>query len=142
MVKEIFKNRPLFNECIEALNAVVLPQEESDKMSILFQQMYPLTEWGKIDWEKIRLNRYIGCDQNKIIPVLKELIKKPLDPAVYIEWSDAGLPIIQANLDKIITYFDDVTCVTFEKFIFNPQEGYIIEIRPGDNITVGIIDNH
>lgn len=131
MIKEILKNRPLFNECIEALDAIILTEEESDKISILFKQMYPLTDWGKIDWEKVRLNKYIGCDQNKIISTLQELLKKTFDNNVFIEWSDGGLPIIQTTLDKIVTHFDDVTCVTFEKFIFIPHGGYIIEIRLG-----------
>jgi hypothetical protein len=142
MVKEILRNRPLFNECIDALDAFVLPQEESDKMSILFKQMYPLTKWGKIDWDKISLKKNIGCDQNKIIPTLEQLTREPLEKNAYIEWSDAALPVIQTNLNRIITHFDDITCVTFEKFIFNPDKGYIIEVRPGDEITVGIIDSH
>jgi hypothetical protein len=42
-------------------------------------------------------------------------------------------------LIDIVKYFDDVTCVTFEKFIFNPYIGYIIEILPGDSMTVGVV---
>ena len=53
MVLETFENQPIFNECVEALAATVLSQEGDDNMSNLFEQLYPITEWGKIDWDKI-----------------------------------------------------------------------------------------
>ena len=142
MVKEILKNRPLFNECIEVLEAIVLPNDDSDKMTYLFNQMYPITKWGKIDWDKIRIKKHIGVDPKEIIPALQALRNRPFDTQVYIDWSDGGLPVIQADLEHVAKFFDDLTCVTFEKFLFNPYEGYIIEILPGDDMTVGILDSH
>ena len=134
------KNYPFFTECCEALNVDFLPKQESDKLSELFDQIVPITKWGKVDWQKIINKNFIGSDANKIIPTLELLLQQPVDKIVFIEWSTYGIPVIRTNLDAIIKHFDDVTCVALEKFIFNPVQGYIIEIRIGDAITVGLID--
>lgn len=142
MQEKILENRPLFKECLEILNTQLLPETESDNLSRLFNQLFPITEWGKIDWDKISNKIDIGCEPLNIIPALEQLLKnKSFDQSVYIEWSTGGLPIIESNLSDIINHFDDVTCVAFEKFIFNPNLGYIIEILPGDQMTVGIVNS-
>lgn len=141
MQKKILESRPLFKECLEALNTQLLPETESDNLSKLFNELFPITEWGKIDWDKLPNKIDIGCEPLNIIPALEQLLNnKSFDQSVYIEWSTGGLPIIESNLSNIINHFDDVTCVAFEKFIFNPNLGYIIEILPGDQMTVGIVN--
>lgn len=139
MVSNILKNRPLFKECVEALNAQLLPKEESDYLSKLFDKMFPITKWGKIDWSKIDKKITIGYNPQQIIPALQKLMTQPVDKTIYIEWSTASIPVIKTNLDSLINHFDDVTCVSFEKFIFNPHQGYIIEILPSDEMTIGIM---
>lgn len=140
MQKKILENRPLFKECLEVLNTQLLPEAESDNLSQLFNELFPITKWGKIDWDKLSNKIDIGCEPLNIIPALEQLLKdKSFDKSVYIEWSTGGLPIIKSNLEDIINHFDDVTCVAFEKFIFNPELGYIIEVLPGDEMTVGVI---
>ncbi|HBR70396.1 TPA: hypothetical protein DIC20_05745 [Candidatus Dependentiae bacterium] len=129
----------LFDECVKILKAKILPKFESEKMYDLFIQLYPMTKWGKIDWGKIDKKIEVGFDPENIIISLKNLLGNSFDKSVYIEWDDAQLAVIQTNLDIIIKHFDDVTCVAFEKFIFNPDIAYIIEILPSDKITVGVI---
>ncbi len=130
----------MFRECVEVLNAKLPSLEESFILTDIFKDTYPLTRWGKIDWDEIDYKIDVGYDQNNILPALQQLIQKPIDTSVYIEWSDGGLPIIKADLLDIIKHFDDVTCVAFEKFIFNPYVGYIIEILPGDSMAVGLVE--
>jgi len=139
MLFGLLGNRPLFRECVEALKATLLSSETSNKIERLFKAMYPITEWGKIDWEKIEQKIEIGNDPNNIIPALEQLLRDPLDKRVYIEWDNGGIPAIETNLDAIIASFDDVVCVSFEKFIFNPKVGYIIEIRADFKMTVGLV---
>jgi len=129
----------LFDECIMALEAKVLSNSKSEEIEATFVKLFPTTGWGKIDWKKIDKKIEVGFDPLEIIPALKKLLGNSIDKSAYIEWSDGQLPIIQTNLDAIIKHFDDVTCVSFEKFIFNPDVGYIIEILPSDKITVGVI---
>ena len=52
-MSKMLENRPLFKECLEALGVTLLPMQESDKISQTFEQMFPITRWGKIDWDKI-----------------------------------------------------------------------------------------
>lgn len=133
------KNYPLFAECLEALNVQLLPEQESEQLSVLFDQIIPVTEWGKVDWDKIDNKIFLGDDPEQIVPALEKLLKHPIDKTVFIEWGTYGIPVIKANLDMIIRFFDDVISVAHEKFIFNPVQGYIIEVRFGGEITVGLI---
>lgn len=139
-MSNVLKNWPLFKECLDALNTTLLPQEQSKELSKLFINLFPITKWGKIDWDKIERKIAVGDNLAEIIPSLEKLFGRSFDHSVYIEWNNAGLPIIQSDLETILTHFDDVYCVAFDKFIFNPQEGYVIEIIPLNPITVGIIE--
>lgn len=140
MIRNYLKDDQLYLECLVALGSTPLEDKESDYLHEYFKKMFPITKWGKIDWEKISNKIDIGCEPLNIIPALELLLmKKTFDQSVYIEWSTGSLPIIRSNLEDIINHFDDVTCVAFEKFIFNPDLGYIIEVLPGDEMIVGII---
>lgn len=137
-LQRIFEDKPLFKECIEALDAEVLSVEETLKLKELFKKLYPIAAWGKIDWNKIENKIVVGYEPQGIITALERLLTDQFDPSVYILWS-TKVRMIRTNIYKIIDHFDDVTCVSFEKFIFNPRQGYIIEILPSDLITIGVI---
>jgi hypothetical protein len=64
----------LFTECTEILNAQVLSIKGSDKVTEVFKYIYPITEWGKIDWEKISNKIEIGYDQEKIIQYYDDVV--------------------------------------------------------------------
>lgn len=129
----------LFRECIEALNISMLPDVESDRLGDEFEKTFPITEWGKIDWDKIDHKINIGYNPKNIIPALEKLLGKSVDTSVYILWSSASYPIIKTDLNDIAQHFDDVTCVSFEKFIFNLELRYILEILPSDQMTIGVV---
>ncbi len=133
------RNAP-FLRCIEALKIELLPEQESDRVLQLFTDLYPMTEWGKIDWDKINHKMNLGTNYTMIIDSLKRFLGDDFDPSVFIEWGSAAIPAIKTNIYDVIQQYDYVVSVTFDKFIFNPSEGYIIEILPGDDITVGVID--
>lgn len=140
MFERLFKNYPLFKECVDDLQAKILPLKESNEKHELFLKMFPISDWGKIDWSKIEKKQHIGCNPKAIVPVLGEILSNNnFDKNVYVTWSCSGPYVIQTNLNAIVEHFDSVTCVAFEKFIFNPTLGYIIEIRTGDDMTVGVI---
>jgi hypothetical protein len=128
----------LFTECIEILNAKTLSIPDSDRLTEVFKSLYPITEWGKIDWDRIINKIEIGDDQERIIPLLETMLHHPAPKFVYVMWSDGSLPLITTNLEKIVQHYDDVVCVGFETFIFDPQEGWIIEILNDGTITAGM----
>jgi hypothetical protein len=162
MDEKFLNHNRLFKECIESLNARILPIEDSKRIADLFEKMcpfrgwntinmykfnkkseefkekYPIVMWGKIDWNKIDKKIDASFSPENIVPALKKLFDKPIDMSVYIEWNDASIPVIQANLHEIIKHFDDVISVSLETFIFNPTQGYVIEILPSGQITIGI----
>jgi hypothetical protein len=138
--ESFFKSNPLFKECIDALREVtILPMPESVEMSNTFEKSFPITEMGKIDWKRIENKIEVGYDPNDILPALEKLFGKPVDTKVYIEWSTMGIPVIQTDLKRIIDVFDYVTCVSHEKFIFNLEIGYILEILVSDKMTIGVV---
>lgn len=128
----------LFNECVDKLKAKILLPKEAAKISDLFIQLVPMTLWGKIDWEKINKKTTVNSP-NKILSALAVLLNSEVDKSVYIEWSENDLPVIQTNLDSIVESFDDVISVAFDKFIFNFDDGYIIEVLSNAEITIGLI---
>ena len=83
--------------------------------------------------------KYVGNNPQQVISSLNELLKDTVEDEVYIAWSSASFPVIRADLNKVIFFFDDVSCVSIEKFIFNLSQGYIVEVRAGDEITVGLL---
>lgn len=141
MIRNFLRNNQLYLECLTTLNTKPLEDKESDLLHELFKEMYPLTAWGKINWDNIEKKNEI-TDLNDIIPSLKKILQIKLDENAYIEWSDAGLPIIKTNLTNIIKNFDNVDCVAFDKFIFNPSQGYIIEILSSGRTTLGVLNKN
>ena len=141
-ISKLLENNLLLKECVEALEIELLPDYESDKMSTIFTKIIPITKWGMVDWKRINKKIEVGYDEHLLIPVLEKLMGESFDTTVYIEWYSAGIPIIQANLKKIVECFDDVVCVDLRKFIFNPTAGYVIEVLSSGLITVGIIPGY
>lgn len=139
--ESFFQSNPLFKECIDALREVtILPMPESVEMSKTFEKSFPITEMGKIDWKRIENKIEVGYDPKDILPAIGKTVRKACRyKSVYIEWSTMGIPIIQTDLKRIIDVFDYVTCVSHEKFIFNLELGYILEILVSDKMTIGVV---
>jgi len=131
----------LFKECVKVLQASLLSKSEAGEISELFIKHFPMTSWGKIDWGKFNHKIAIGNSPDTIIPALEKLLKKQFDKTVYIDWSEGtvDVSVIKTNLDLVVKYFDDVTCVACDKFIFNLDESYVIEILHLGDITIGIM---
>jgi len=140
MSNVFLKDRPQFTKCIKDIDAKVLSLDDCDKIEDIFWKTFPMNNWGKVDWNKIEKKVYIGADPEKIIPSLQKLLDiNNFNKNVYIEWNDASLHTIQTNLDSIVNNFNSLGYVAFEKFIFNTELGYIVEIRTGDDMTIGVI---
>jgi hypothetical protein len=112
---------------------------ESNKILPSLQKIVSLTSWGHIDWEAIQQKTVVGGDPSHIIPALEKLYGKPLDQTVYVEWRDADLPLISADLGQLLTHYRELTALSIETIIFNLTTPYIIEINVSGIITVGIL---
>ena len=131
-----------FRKCIKALGIDPLSEKEANALTDLFELMVPLTDWGKVDWLRIDRKVDVGKKPENIIPSLEKLLGGSFDTSVYVEWSDAEFYPIKTDIESIVKNYIDVICVSFEKFIFNPDVGYVIEILPSRQITAGLIPNY
>lgn len=137
--EQFLHEHPLFRECLEALHGSMLSDDESDTLFDQFEKCFPITKWGKIDWNKIDHKIEIGYNPENIIPSLEKLFGKKIDTTVYILWSSATFPMIKTDLHNIAPWFDDVISVSPEKFIFNLEYGYVLEILICNKMTIGVV---
>jgi 2-hydroxy-3-keto-5-methylthiopentenyl-1-phosphate phosphatase len=94
------------------------------------EHMFPISNWGRIDWEKV--NKKIDLDgSSNIIEYLN------MDGFVYIIWSEGTLPVIKANFRKVIEVIDEVTAVSFDTWLLNPNEKWVIEFYHEGDIIIG-----
>jgi len=126
----------LFDECIEALGAetVILSDDESNEIYHNLQKSYPITSWGRIDWEQIRskviIEKITEID-TQINQVLGEVGEE-----VYILWSTGSQPVLKSQLSTVIKAIDDVLAVGADSFVFSPSR-FIIEFHHDGEIIIG-----
>jgi hypothetical protein len=132
----------LAQECIKMLgaSAVVLSKKETDKQWDLLKRMVPFTHNGKVLWERVVKKQLAENNAQDILDILQNLLGCPIDNDVYIQWSDDTLPVVKTDLDNALSFLDSIRKVTFEVFLFNPRQGYLIEIL-SNQVTVGLIKN-
>ena len=141
MLSKYLQSRRLFKECVESLgsNVSILSSEESDKVLDLFEKKAPFYEVGsRIDWRKVDKRDLVGS-HFEIISSLNKLLVKNFDQTIYLFWNDASLPVLKTDLQSIIKSYDDVVSVGFETWMYNPQEGYVIENYYLGEIHAGLI---
>jgi hypothetical protein len=141
MIPNNLKNSELFIECIKALegNVTILSLEESNKILDEFENKAPFHKHGaRIDWSKV-INKERIEFPDRIITTLNRLLEKQINTSVYLFWNDAGLPVIKTDLKSIIESYDDIVSLGFETWMYNPQEGYVVENYYLGEIHIGII---
>lgn len=130
----------LAQQCVEMLggDAVVLSKKETEAQWHLLKRMVPFSKNGKVEWEKIKQKVLVGSTKD-IVNALQTLLPQPVDTSLYLQWSDDSLPILKTDLDAILPLLDQIRKVTFELFLFNAQQGYLIEFLSKNQITVGLV---
>jgi hypothetical protein len=129
----------LLEECIVALGNQGVAVDASEG-KIIFEEMtklFPMTSWGRIDWEKT-ICKMEKVEKEKVITQLSRH-NRNIEKEVYIFWDEITLPVVKSNLKKIIEVIDDVTAVSFDTWIFCPGENYVIEFSHGGELTIGIL---
>jgi hypothetical protein len=141
MEKIIVEGDTLFKECVTSLgdNSLILSKKESAHIFDLFEKEVPIYRGdSRIDWEKIEIKASLHMP-NQLIPTLNQLYSYSIDDTVYVLWNNASLPVIQSNIKAILAHIDNVTCVGFETWLYNPWQQYIVEFYYLGDITVGIL---
>ena len=127
----------LYEECIYALGEEIeiLSSVEANNILISFKNTFPITKWGRVDWNKFNSFNKITSPDN-----ILEVIEKydiDLNDSVYIIWDEVTLPIVKANLKRVLEVIVDITAVSFNTWLFNPSSNYIIEFYHENEITFG-----
>lgn len=140
---EILKHDIVFKECVEALKIDLLTVEEEKSLDTWFRNHVPMTKWGRVDWDKFDKKSSIRSSLKNMKRDLSKVLQArgPFDTTVFIEWGEIGIPVIRTTLGDVIGNFKDIEYVAFEKFLFNPSFGYVIEILNDGRVTIGIIPN-
>lgn len=136
---EHFAHKPLYKKCIETLNAAILNWKDSHFMSEIFEKCYPLTPPYNIDWNAIEKKINVEEKKENILSSFHQLFSELPDTSVHILWNDASYPLLKANLKAVIEHMEDIRCLSSTAFIFNVEEGYVIELLNTGLITIGIV---
>ena len=125
----------LFDECIEALGEgiVIFSEETSERTRNELTIAYSFTPWGRIDWNNTvnKHNLRLAID---IMPALMSM-NKDIGIPIYVIWS-GDYPVLQTNLQKVLSALDDVLAVDFDTFVYCPSN-YVIEFYHEGEITLG-----
>lgn len=123
----------LFEECLLALDgSTKLSNNETLEVYNLMAELFPITSWGRIDWEKVERKQRLQCSN-----ILFKIEDVDLDAEVYIIWDEVTLPAVKTNLKKVLSVIDDVTAVSFDTWIFCHEDKYVIEFYHESDIQIG-----
>lgn len=128
----------LFDQCIRALgkNKEIMSMNVTEEIFQLFEDAFPITKWGRIDWDKVSKKIKIKSI-DEVDDCLEKLIKN-FDTNIFIIWNDASLPAIKTDLNDTLKVINDITAVSFDTWLFCPSSKYIIEFFHEGEITIGI----
>ncbi|WP_273129383.1 CDI toxin immunity protein [Bacillus weihaiensis] len=127
----------LFKECVEALgpNIIILTVEETTDYLEELCTYYPITSWGRIDWDKIS-NKKTIIEKDDLNDWFNENNISTLD--VTILWNYTESPGIKTNLHDALQVLDHVTAVASDTFMYNLEVGYVIEFYHDGEVTIGL----
>ncbi len=142
----------LLDECIDLLSphVEVLNEVDSDFIFEYMEMVIPFHSSGRVDWREMTNNKILyhrlgrvdwrEIASKKLILSLNELgniIK--YDSTVYVCWDDANLPVLSCKLKILVENLYDVTCFSFDTWLFNPEEEWIIEFYHEGEVVFGKI---
>ncbi|BCG60808.1 CDI toxin immunity protein [Paenibacillus sp. URB8-2] len=111
----------LFEECLVALGdeVAIYSQQKTEEIYQKFEEEYPFTTYGRIDWKNKQYQEITIEDLNKNLTDLEE--------RCLIVWSHGEEPVIEAKLVEILKNIDDVTAVSPDVWIYKEND-YVIEL--------------
>lgn len=120
----------LLMECLELLknNSYILNDSEEQYILKKFNKEVPITEWGRISWEKM--------SDYKIVYDYNELLEILIRSEYYIIWGK-GLPIIKCDLNQIIKYIYDIIAVDFDTWLVSSDFVDVVEFCHRGQASVG-----
>lgn len=131
----------LLDECFEALqgNYTILSNKQKDAVLKEFFDAFPLTDWGRIDWKKLKIVRKYMYQENFINSIISYFGNRNED--IIIVWDEINHPVITCKLSVIQNVIDDITAVSFNTWIFSKDKKKVVEFYHDGEITLGETNN-
>ena len=128
----------LLDECVKAIekDAKLFYGREDQKICAVFDNIFPLTRWGRIDWQKVPISTEIFTAQDIVDQLKKNFVN--FDSSIYILWNEGSLSAIKSDLVLVLNNIDEVTPVSFDPWLFCPTSKYVIEFYHEGEVTFGI----
>lgn len=128
----------LFEELIELLadEVVIESIQETDRLLHLLVETYPVTSWGRIDWEAIS-DKYIVISVQEAAGILESQLGVSNDLKVNVLWNYSAAPSIRVSLNEVVKYIDDVLAVGSDTWITCPDLSFVIEFFHEGEIVLG-----
>ena len=121
----------LFQECIDSLDEYnMLSLEETEVLYKQLRYNFPMTDYGCIDWKKVRDVIII-----KSISDIFDIFNKNYE--YYILWEQQELPCVSCKLSKIMDNIDDVLAVSFDTWLLSKDKKEIIEFHHEGKVVYG-----
>ncbi len=120
----------------------IVADGEANKVLASFQATYPLTPSGEINWREITRKTIVGKNPGRITLELEKIVGSNISQPAYIEWNDENLPLIQVDLNNIISHYGQLLDFSLKTTIFDPMVNYAIEIAPTGEITLGSVEQN
>ena len=129
----------LLDECLDALGEKmeILSEGETLKIFKSFTSTIPITKWGVIDWSAVDIRFMVSGVED--IEYIFGTHKPKAGHTIYILWNDSVLPAIKVDMRRALRVIDDVTAVSFDTWLFNDTDKYVIEFNHEGLITIGFV---
>lgn len=121
----------LLEECIKHLDkfSQVYSKDVSSRLFDEFQNDFPFTSFGRIDWDKIK--------KKQTVSNLKSVFNEFDTEDCFIFWDEESLPVIKSEVRQVIKFLDDVLAVSFDTWILSSSHTRVVEFYHEGQITIG-----
>ncbi|MNE35666.1 hypothetical protein D3C80_1294410 [compost metagenome] len=128
----------LFEELIELLSddVVIETFQETDRLLHFLVETYPVTRWGRIDWEAVS-DKHVVVSVQEVAGILESNLGGSNDLKVNLLWNYSDAPSIRVSLNQVVKYIDDVLAVGSDTWITCPDFSFVIEFFHEGEIVLG-----
>lgn len=117
----------------------VLPLSKEDEELIMdeFVHVFPVTEWGRVDWSKVESK--VSFEDEDIDSIKDVFIAQGLDLSqeVFLLFVYGDFPFVKTSLQRILVNLEEVRGSGSDQFIYCPTSKFVIEYFHDGDITIG-----
>jgi hypothetical protein len=118
----------------------ILTKEDGDLIMDEFVKVFPIAEWGRVDWDRVQNKvRIEDWTMESIQDVLRLLRSQGFDlnQTAYLMGSTGSLPNVKSSVQRILANLDELTWIGWDQIIYCPNSKYVIESFHDGELTIG-----